>query len=106
MRSIRARVLVVVLALLLALLTAMSWRSYLDAQHEIEEVFDAQLAHAARLVAALVGPGAGPEEGRGLQAALDAASGARDASQQALRFAHEYSTRARSASSSSMPGAR
>lgn len=90
MRSIRARVLGVVLALLLVLLTAMSWRSYLDAQHEIEEVFDAQLAHAARLVAALVGPNAGEQDNQRLQSALDGASGALDAAQQPLRFAHEY----------------
>jgi two-component system sensor histidine kinase QseC len=56
MRSIRARVLVGVLGLLALMLTGLSWRSYLDARHEIEEVFDAQLVHAARLVAALVGP--------------------------------------------------
>lgn len=90
MRSIRARVLGVVLALLGVLLTTVSWRSYRDAQHEIEEVFDAQLAHAARLVAALVGPRAGELDKQRLQSALDAASGALDASQQPLRFAHEY----------------
>ena len=90
MRSIRARVLGVVLALLVVMLTTLSWRSYRDAQHEIEEVFDAQLAHAARLVAALVGPQAGAQDSQRLQSALDAATGARDASQRELAFAHPY----------------
>ena len=43
-----------VLGILLLSLSLISWRSYRDARHEIEELFDAQLAHSARLVQGLV----------------------------------------------------
>lgn len=75
MRSIRARVLVGVLGLLGLMLSTLSWRSYLDARHEVEEVFDAQLVHAARLVAALVGPWFDAADRPPLQAAMDSVAG-------------------------------
>ena len=49
-RSIRNRTLVLVLGILLLSLSLISWRSYRDARHEIEELFDTQLAQSARLV--------------------------------------------------------
>lgn len=52
--SIRSRTLVLVLGLLGVSLTVISWLSYRDAQHEIEELFDAQLAQTARLLEGLV----------------------------------------------------
>ncbi len=47
MRSIRARTLLLVLGLLSLSMSAISYKSYRDAQHEIEELFDAQLAQSA-----------------------------------------------------------
>ncbi|MCL7461570.1 ATP-binding protein [Pseudomonas sp. NW5] len=73
LRSIRARTLVRVLGVLALSLTVISWRSYGDAQHEIEELFDAQLAQSARLLAGMV-HGQMPESARlALQQSLDGA---------------------------------
>ncbi|WP_417777809.1 ATP-binding protein [Stutzerimonas xanthomarina] len=76
-RSIRNRTLVLVLGILLLSLSLISWRSYRDARHEIEELFDAQLAHSARLVQGLVMRDMNPQARNALQQALDAAVNAR-----------------------------
>ncbi|MBK3868485.1 two-component sensor histidine kinase [Pseudomonas stutzeri] len=76
-RSIRNRTLVLVLGILLLSLSLISWRSYRDARHEIEELFDAQLAHSARLVQGLVMREMDPQAREALQQALDAAVNAR-----------------------------
>ena len=73
MRSIRQRTLALLLSILLISLGLMSWRSYQDAQHEIEELFDAQLAQSARLVQGLVGHDMDQPTRQALQAALDQA---------------------------------
>ena len=73
MRSIRQRTLALLLSILLISLGLMSWRSYRDAQHEIEELFDAQLAQSARLVQGLVGHDMDQPTRQALQAALDQA---------------------------------
>ena len=71
--SIRNRTLVLVLGILLLSLSLISWRSYRDARHEIEELFDAQLAQSARLVQGLVMREMEPQARQALQTALDAA---------------------------------
>ncbi|MBU1458224.1 MAG: sensor histidine kinase N-terminal domain-containing protein, partial [Gammaproteobacteria bacterium] len=76
-RSIRNRTLVLVLGILLLSLSLISWRSYRDARHEIEELFDAQLAQSARLVQGLVMHEMEPSARQALQTALDAAVNAR-----------------------------
>jgi two-component system sensor histidine kinase QseC len=76
-RSIRQRTLALLLGTLLVSLSLISWRSYRDASHEIEELFDAQLAQSARLVQGLVGHEMDPQARRALQEALDAAVNAR-----------------------------
>jgi two-component system sensor histidine kinase QseC len=76
-RSIRHRTLALLLGTLLVSLSLISWRSYRDARHEIEELFDAQLAQSARLVQGLVGREMDPQARRALQQALDAAVNAR-----------------------------
>ena len=76
-RSIRNRTLVLVLGILLLSLSLISWRSYRDARHEIEELFDAQLAQSARLVQGLVMREMEPSARHALQTALDAAVNAR-----------------------------
>jgi two-component system sensor histidine kinase QseC len=76
-RSIRNRTLVLVLGILLLSLSLISWRSYRDARHEIEELFDAQLAQSARLVQGLVMRQMEPSARHALQSALDAAVNAR-----------------------------
>ena len=54
MRSIRKRILVRLLGLLLAGSLTMGWVGYHDAGHEIEELFDAQLGQSARVLIALL----------------------------------------------------
>ncbi|MAL37079.1 MAG: two-component sensor histidine kinase [Pseudomonas sp.] len=76
-RSIRNRTLVLVLGILLLSLSLISWRRYRDARHEIEELFDAQLAQSARLVQGLVMREMEPSARHALQSALDAAVNAR-----------------------------
>ena len=73
MRSIRARVLLAVLGVLLVSLTLLSVKGYLDARHETEELFDAQLARSARLISGLIGRELDADERASLQAALDEA---------------------------------
>jgi len=63
--------------ILLLSLSLISWRSYRDARHEIEELFDAQLAQSARLVQGLVMREMEPSARHALQSALDAAVNAR-----------------------------
>ena len=76
-RSIRNRTLALVLGTLLVSLSLISWRSYRDARHEIEELFDAQLAQSARLVQGLVVREMSPWDRQALQTALNAAVNAR-----------------------------
>ncbi|MDX5446392.1 MAG: sensor histidine kinase N-terminal domain-containing protein [Zoogloeaceae bacterium] len=73
MRSIRRRVLLRALGVLAVALTLLSAKGFLDARHETEELFDAQLARSARLIAGML---AGPMlevDRAALQSALDAA---------------------------------
>ena len=71
LRSIRARTLALVLGVLCLALTVISWLSYRDAQHEIEELFDAQLAQTARLLAGMVGGDMPAPALQALQQSLD-----------------------------------
>ncbi|GAB3485578.1 ATP-binding protein [Azotobacter salinestris] len=73
MRSIRARTLYLVLGVLTLSLSLISYRSYRDAQHEVEELFDAQLAQTARLLAGLVGREMAERERGVVQTMLDEA---------------------------------
>ncbi len=73
MRSIRSRTLALVLGLLAAGLSAISLVSYRDARHEIEELFDAELAQQARLLAGMIPAGMAPAARLALQQALDEA---------------------------------
>lgn len=72
MRSIRTRVLIRALGALALALTLLSLKGFLDAKHETEELFDAQLARSARLIAGMLAQPM-PAEGRSaVQATLDA----------------------------------
>jgi two-component system sensor histidine kinase QseC len=73
MLSIRARTLLLVLGLLSLSMTLISYKSYRDAQHEIEELFDAQLAQTARLLAGMVGRDMPQADRQALQSALNQA---------------------------------
>lgn len=90
MNSIRRRTLMLVLGLLGLTLSLISYWSYGDARHEVEEVFDAELLQTARLVAGLVGRDMAVTERRALQAALDEAIGGQDSVGQAWVDAHQY----------------
>lgn len=76
-RSIRQRTLALLLGTLLVSLSLISWQSYRDARHEIEELFDAQLAQSARLVQGLMVRDMDRQTRDALQQALDAAVNAR-----------------------------
>jgi len=54
MRAIRSRILLVVLGLLSVSLPMISYKSYFDARHETEELFDAQLAQSTRLLSGMI----------------------------------------------------
>lgn len=86
MRSIRTRTLALVLGLLAVSLAAISWKSYKDAEHEIEELFDAQLAQTARLLEGMVAREMPRSARESLQRALDQASGAGDAARPGHRY--------------------
>ncbi len=73
MWSLRSRVLALVLGLLTLSLPMISYKSYRDAQHETEELFDAQLAQSARLLEGLVGHNMSEESLNQVQRALDEA---------------------------------
>ncbi|AVR90231.1 ATP-binding protein [Thauera aromatica] len=73
MRSIRSRTLLLVLGLLSLTLTLISYKSYRDARHEVEEVFDAGLVQTARLLAGMVGGELPASMRQAMQTALDEA---------------------------------
>lgn len=54
MKSIRQRILLRVMAILVAGALLLGWFSYRDAAHEVEELFDAQLAQNARVLISLL----------------------------------------------------
>lgn len=86
MRSIRSRTLVLVLGVLGVALAAISWLSYRDAQHEIEELFDARLAQSARLLEGMVGRDMSADALAALQLALDQAIGRQDGTAPGHRY--------------------
>ena len=90
MNSIRRRTLLLVLGLLGLTLSLISYWSYSDARHEVEEVFDAELLQTARLVAGLVGRDMPSAERQALQATLDEAISGQDTMGQAGIDAHQY----------------
>ena len=90
MNSIRRRILLLVLGLLGLTLSLISYWSYSDARHEVEEVFDAELLQTARLVAGLVGRNMGPAERMALQATLDEAISGQAGVGQGGIDAHQY----------------
>ncbi len=92
MRSIRGRTLALVLGVLGVSLSLLTYKSYRDARHEIEELFDAQLAQSARLLAGLVGRKIAEHDRETVQGMLDEAlslpGGAR-----ALSLGHFYESK-------------
>ena len=100
MRSIRSRTLVLVLGLLAVALSVISYVSYRDARHEIEELFDAVLAQQARLLAGMIPAEMAPDARLALQQALDGAvlgtgaQGADEADEDEARpLGHEYESK-------------
>ncbi|KON79492.1 ATP-binding protein [Azoarcus sp. PA01] len=89
MGSIRTRTLVLVLGLLAISMGTISWKSYSDAQHEIEELFDAQLAQTARVLEGMVDRDMTPSARESLQQTLNQASSAREAK----RPGHPYESK-------------
>lgn len=90
-RSIRRRTLALVIGTLMVALALISYRSYRDAAHEIEELFDARLAQSARLLVGLVDHRMPADTRQALQAALDEAAGyRREASGPRALAGHHY----------------
>lgn len=71
MSSIRRRTLVLVLGLMLLGTLAMTLFNYFDSAHEVEEIYDAQLAHSARLLQGLMRTPVRQEERAGLYQAFN-----------------------------------
>ena len=92
MPSIRARLLLL-LALLGVSLSLVSLKSYRDARHEVEEVFDAELAQTARLLAGMIGRDMLSGSRDALQAALDGAVGPDERGAQGPRVGHPYESK-------------
>ena len=73
MLSLRWRLLLPVLALLCLSTIIVSWTAYEESKHEIEEIFDAQLAHVARLLQGTLDLNLNEADRLRLQSALDRA---------------------------------
>lgn len=78
MHSIRSRTMALVLALLGVSLAVISWLSYRDAQHEITELFDAQMAQTARMFEGMVSRDMPADARAALQQTLNQAIARRD----------------------------
>lgn len=93
-RSIRARTLLLVLGLLILSTSLIAYKSYRDAQHEIEELFDAQLAQTARLLAGVVARDMPFAARQRLQEALDQAAQAQhNKADNAFSSGHPYESK-------------
>lgn len=73
MSSMRRRTLALVLGLMLLGTLAMTLFNYFDSTHEVEEIYDAQLAHSARLLQGLMRTPVREEERAGLYRAFNEA---------------------------------
>jgi two-component system sensor histidine kinase QseC len=93
MRSIRARLLALLVVPLGVSLSLLSLKSYRDARHEVEEVFDAELVQTARLLAGMIDRDMLADSRAALQAALDEAVAQRSAEAQAQRLGHPYESK-------------
>lgn len=72
--SIRSRLLITLLITIVSVSSVTITLSYYDAQHEVQELFDAQLAQSARVLQALLIPELLQDKQEQLQALLDDAS--------------------------------
>ncbi len=88
--SIRRRVLLLVMSVLALTLAVLAVWSYRDAGHEIEEVFDAQLAQSARLLAGLASRDLRRGRHDSLQSALNEVGAPPASPGQERGTAHEY----------------
>ena len=93
LRSIRARTLVLVLGVLSLSMLLISYQSYRDANHEIEELFDAQLVQTARLLQGMIGREVSADAQHMLQAALDEAFAGRREGGEDQRAGHPYESK-------------
>ncbi|MBB3104869.1 ATP-binding protein [Azomonas macrocytogenes] len=93
MWSLRSRVLALVLGLLTLSLPLISYKSYRDARHETEELFDAQLAQSARLLEGLVGHNMSEESLGQVQIALDKAVNLRSRTKHPGALSHPYESK-------------
>lgn len=93
LRSIRARTLVLVLGVLSLSMLLISYKSYRDANHEIEELFDAQLAQTARLLQGMIGREVSADAQHVLQAALDEAFAGQRGGGEGQRTGHPYESK-------------
>lgn len=93
MRSIRSRTLLLVLGVLSITLSLISFLSYRDAQHEVRDLFDAELAQQARLLAGLIGSDLSPVGREILQQALDEAITQGGDGDEAHALGHKYESK-------------
>jgi two-component system sensor histidine kinase QseC len=93
LHSIRARLLVLLLSLLTVSLVLISHKIYRDASHEVEELFDAQLAQTSRMLMGLVRHELSDDSRRDLQAALDEALLLKHSSRDLTLLGHSYESK-------------
>ena len=89
MGSIRGRTLLLVILLLSVTTSLLTYKSFRDARHEIEELFDARLAQSARLLEGMLHGNESAATRQAMQLALDEAAETADADEQTTGHPYE-----------------
>ena len=89
MGSIRGRTLILVILLLTVSTSLLTYKSFRDARHEIEELFDARLAQSARLLEGMLHGNESAATRQAMQLALDEAAETADADEQTTGHPYE-----------------
>lgn len=89
MGSIRGRTLLLVILLLSVTTSLLTYKSFRDARHEIEELFDARLAQSARLLEGMLHGNESAATRQAMQLALDEAAVTADADEQTTGHPYE-----------------
>lgn len=89
MGSIRGRTLILVILLLTASTSLLTYKSFRDARHEIEELFDARLAQSARLLEGMLHGNESEATRQAMQLAMDQAAETSDVDGQIIGHPYE-----------------
>ena len=89
MGSIRGRTLILVILLLTVSTSLLTYKSFRDARHEIEELFDARLAQSARLLEGMLHGNESEATRQAMQLAMDQAAETSDVDDQIIGHPYE-----------------